>query len=60
MKNTTDEYSARITFTLDRGLKDEFDTTIKEAHYNTRSAALTEAMRDLMDKIKKRSRSKRR
>lgn len=49
-------YAAAITFTLSAGLKEEFDNAIKEAHYNSRSAALAEAMRDFLDKLKRRSR----
>lgn len=47
--------AAKVTFTVNPGLLEAFDVAIAEAHYSSRSAALTEAMRDLVDKIKRRA-----
>ena len=52
MENET----GKITLKLPLTLLNEFDDTIKAAMYHHRSAALREAMRDLIVKLKKRAR----
>lgn len=49
------ESITRITVTLTFDLLSEFDEAIKGAHYTSRSVAIHEAMRDLLDKLKRRS-----
>lgn len=46
--------AVKVTFTIDLELLAEFDETVKKAHYSSRSAAIHEAMRDLISKVKKR------
>ena len=46
----------KLNFKLPVILLTEFDNTIKAAMYQNRSAAIREAMRDLILKIKKRER----
>ena len=48
--------TASVTFTVIPDLLTEFDETWKGAYYNSRSAALAEAMRDLIQKVRKRKR----
>jgi len=55
METTKPTKSVNVTITVDPGLLEEFDTSINEAHYTSRSAAIAAAMRDLMDKIESRS-----
>ena len=54
-ETTETSLAVKVSFTVNPGLLEEFDTAIKEAHYSSRSAAITEAMRDLVDKIKRRA-----
>lgn len=45
----------RINVSVDGNLLKEFDEAIKSHGYKTRSAAISEAMRDLLDKLAERS-----
>ena len=49
------ESTEKITLSVSSGLLSTFDETIKGAHYKSRSGAISEAMRDFIDKIKRRS-----
>jgi len=52
MENET----AKFNVTVPSSLLDEFDKEIQEARYGTRSEAIREAMRDLLQKLRKRQR----
>jgi len=46
--------TTKVMITLPMGLLDEFDKQISDAKYGSRSEAMREAMRDLIQKLHKR------